>query len=394
MTSLSAPAFPPPRIPNSPVLSFGAVFDSPDVALVPSVVDRGAVVELTSGRAALANAIKLIGVRPGDSVMLPAYNCRSMVDAIAWTGAVPLPYKSHNDLTADLTDIAGKLDDRVRCIVAVHYFGRPHDLAALRALCDQRGIALIEDCAHCFFGRLGETPVGSVGDFAIASPMKFFPIYDGGVLVSARNRLNGLTLRSGGVGFQLTALLNSLERSFGYRRLRPFNWLMAPFLHLKDKVWSFAKSFRAPLARQALGPDTSSGSYEFDPKWVDIKMSAASHAFLRSTSISRLIARRRRNYRAMHDAFSSQPGCRPFFEYTPEEVVPYVFPLVVDDPDKAFPLLKSRGVPLFRWEQVDVSVCDVATRLSQQLFQLPCHQELSARDVRWLIAEVKHAVAP
>jgi hypothetical protein len=76
----------------------------------------------------------------------------------------------------------------------------------------------------------------------------------------------------------------------------------------------------------------------------------------------------------------------------PDEVVPYVFPLLVDNPDRSFLRLKMRGVPLFRWEDVDESACSTSAHYSRHLYQLPCHQELSAADLEWLIAEVKLAL--
>jgi dTDP-4-amino-4,6-dideoxygalactose transaminase len=276
----------------------------------------------------------------------------------------------------------------------VNFFGFPQDLTTLRAFCDERGIALIEDCAHCFFGSFAGRPIGSFGDFAIASPMKFFPIYDGGLLVAGRGSLAGLTMRSGSIASQVKALLNNLERSFGYRRLRPFNWLMAVPLYLKDRFWALAKSLKTPLARSGFGPNTSDGSYAFDPAWVGVRMSHVSAVLLRCTSVRRLIARRRRNFETLLREFADHPRCRPLHRQLGDGIVPYVFPLYVDHPEVVFPRLKMRGVPLFRWEDVDHSICNVSTLYSQHLFQLPCHQELSASDIRWLVSEVKLALEP
>jgi hypothetical protein len=121
-------------------------------------------------------------------------------------------------------------------------------------------------------------------------------------------------------------------------------------------------------------------------------MSATSRTLMRCTSVSRLIAKRRANYAKLLAAFTGHPGCRPLRGALPDDVVPYVFPLLVDTPDRSFPRLKMRGVPLFRWEDVDASVCPVSAHYSRHLYQLPCHQELSTADLDWLIAEVKLAL--
>ena len=53
---------------------------------------------------------------------------------------------------------------RTKAVIAVHMFGYPADIEALRAICDERGIALIEDCAEADGGRLRDgSPAGTAG---------------------------------------------------------------------------------------------------------------------------------------------------------------------------------------------------------------------------------------
>jgi dTDP-4-amino-4,6-dideoxygalactose transaminase len=393
MNTLSVPAFPPPRVPTHPVLSFRSLFATSQAPAIRALSEIEPHKWFTSGRVALATALSLLRVQAGDGVLLPAYNCRAMVDAVRWTGAEPVLYKSKVDLAVDVDDVAAKIDARTRALVVVHFFGFPQRaMLRLRSFCDERGIALIEDCAHCFFGSLDGQPIGTFGDYAIASPMKFFPLYDGGFLASARHSLGAVKLRRGSFVFQIKALLNNVERSFAYSRLRPINWLMALPLYAKDRFWSFAKRLDAPFATDAHGPDASGDAYAFDAAWVDVEMSGISKALCSRISVPQLIERRRSHYAALLRAFENQHGCRPFFPDLPDGVVPYVFPLLVDDPERVFPRLKARGVPLFRWEDVRHDVCETSSVYSRSLFQLPCHQELSAREVDWVIAEVKRAL--
>jgi dTDP-4-amino-4,6-dideoxygalactose transaminase len=293
------------------------------------------------------------------------------------------------DLQIDLDDVSSKLDRGVRALLIVHYFGFPQDLPPLRKLCDEAGIALVEDCAHSFFGCFEGGPPGSMGDFAIASAMKFFPICDGGILVSKRHAIDGVQLRSAGSGFQLKSLLNACERSFGYSRLRPLNWLMVPPLYLKDRLWALAK--KRQLVRRDLAPGSSAGSYSFDPAWVDVRMSAASTWLLGKTSLGRIVSRRRDNYRRLAESFRGLSQCAPLFPELPEDVVPYVFPLVVHEPSETFRRVKTQGVPLFRWDELGPTECETSARYSETLFQIPCHQELSGKDLSWMISEIRKA---
>ena len=52
-------------------------------------------------------------------------------------------------------------------------------------------------------------------------------------------------------------------------------------------------------------------------------------------------------------------GCRPLFPVFPKTVVPYMFPLWLDDAERVFFRLKRAGVPIFRWDELAVSDCEV-----------------------------------
>ena len=65
-------------------------------------------------------------------------------------------------------------------------------------MCDEKGLYLLEDCAHSYFGETGGRPVGAWEDFAIASPRKFFPISDGGFLILPSGRTRDIVLKSQG----------------------------------------------------------------------------------------------------------------------------------------------------------------------------------------------------
>lgn len=76
------------------------------------------------------------------------------------------------------------LSDRSKAILVIHEFGVPHrNTPQLRELADQRGIPLIEDCAHTIDSRRDDWQVGFFGDFVIVSFSKIFPVPLGGMLL-------------------------------------------------------------------------------------------------------------------------------------------------------------------------------------------------------------------
>ncbi|WP_036171717.1 DegT/DnrJ/EryC1/StrS family aminotransferase [Massilia sp. 9096] len=388
-----------PLVPLAPVLScasFGRA--AAGARSLPSVLDAGVPYAVTSGRIALALALRALGVQAGDTVLLPAYHSLSMVPPVLWRGATPVFYKVGIDTQVDLDDIARHLGPKLKALVVTHYFGFPQDLTAIRSFCDRHGLALVEDCAHCFFGEHAGRPVGSFGDYAIASSMKFFPAYDGGVLV-ARRPLD-MNLHSAGAGFEIKALLNTLELGFAYGRLPLLRAVLAPALTAKDGLWRGLKRLRAhekPVQR--LAPASSESGTEFDPAWVDKRASWCARRLLRMVSGDRIVERRRAHYRQLEGALRDLPGSRPLFAHLPDGACPWLFPLLVDDPEPAFARLCAWGVPVTRfasslWPGVDATTCAASSRLSRQVLAFPVHQELRADEVDWLVARVREAVQP
>ncbi len=387
-------AYPPSLIPTQPVLSFGSFRGG--TRRVPSVLDAGAVRFVTSGRVAIALALKQMGIGAGDSVMVPAYHCASMVEPVIWSGATPVFYRIHADTSVDLDDIASKLDATTKLVMATNYFGFPQNLSKIRAFCDTNRLLMLEDCAHSFLGEHAGKSVGSFGDYAIASSMKFFPIYEGGCLVSSRHRLDTVALHSAGIGFEAKVAINTLEDGFEYRRLGPVKMLLRLPMFLKNFVWGKLKA-RGGVAPQSLAPGSSDGGFGFDPNWLDKRSSYFSRCLLRLVSRERMAARRRQNYLKLQEAVAGLPDCRPLFPVLPERVYPWVFPLLTDQPEPIFQVLKESGVPIIRfgeylWPGVDASVCGNSVDLSRRVLQFPCHQELKEEEIDWMIKKIKEAL--
>ena len=75
------------------------------------IKDVGPVLELTQGAAAIALALRHAGVKNGDTVLVPAFNCSSMVEPIFAVAAQPRSFRIKSDLAIDLDDIMTRLDN-------------------------------------------------------------------------------------------------------------------------------------------------------------------------------------------------------------------------------------------------------------------------------------------
>lgn len=384
--------FPKPHIPASPVLSLESFGGDKDQH-VPSVLDAGKARFVTSGKRAIALALRQMKIGKNDKVLLPAYHCIAMVKPVIQENATPVFYKINSDTSVDLDDIRTRLDDSIKLLLVVHYFGFPQNLSKIRIFCDEHNILLLEDCAHCFFGEHDGRPIGSFGDYAIASTIKFFPTYEGGCLVSSRHSISSLHLESDGVAFEIKATLNTLERGFEYGRLGLLQKLIYLPMCLKNIIWGHIKK-RDLLENIDYGPRGSDGGLEIEERWRNKESSFFSQYLVKKVSQTRIVTRRRENYLTLLEALSGLPECHPLFDRLPDGVIPYVFPLIVEKPEKFFKHLKNLGIPVIRfgeflWDGIDANIYPVSTSLSKQVFQFPCHQELTSAELSWMIEEIR-----
>jgi dTDP-4-amino-4,6-dideoxygalactose transaminase len=130
-------------------------------------------VTVSSGTAALHLSMLAAGIGPGDEVIVPALTFVASANAAHYVGAetVLCDIVGPHDLNLDIDDVARRITPRTRAVVAVHFCGYPADVLALRTLCDEHGLVLIEDCAQAIGACIeeGGRQVGTVGELGAFS---------------------------------------------------------------------------------------------------------------------------------------------------------------------------------------------------------------------------------
>jgi dTDP-4-amino-4,6-dideoxygalactose transaminase len=128
---------------------------------------------VSSGTAALHLCCLAAGIGRGDEVIVPAITFIASASAARYVGAEPVlcDVRGAKDFNIDVEDAARRITPRTRAIVAVHFCGYPAELAALRELCDEHGLLLIEDCAQAIGAQIDESgrQVGTVGELGAFS---------------------------------------------------------------------------------------------------------------------------------------------------------------------------------------------------------------------------------
>lgn len=146
-------------------------------------------VGVNNGTDAIHLALRALGIGAGDEVITVSHTAVATVAAIDMSGAIPvLADVDARTRTMDPKAAKALLTPRTRAIIAVHLYGHPADLPTLMALCDEHGLALIEDCAQAHAAEWNGRRVGSFGRVATFS---FYPtknlgaIGDAGMVVTS-----------------------------------------------------------------------------------------------------------------------------------------------------------------------------------------------------------------
>ncbi|SDI98823.1 dTDP-4-amino-4,6-dideoxygalactose transaminase [Frankineae bacterium MT45] len=136
---------------------------------------------------ALHLALVVAGVGAGDEVIVPSFSFIATTNAPMYVGATPV-FADVDPQTGNLTpaSIEAVLSPATRAVILVHQGGVPADVAAVKALCEPRGIVVVEDAACAAGSTYRGAPVGAGATIAAWSfhPRKLITTGEGGMLTT------------------------------------------------------------------------------------------------------------------------------------------------------------------------------------------------------------------
>lgn len=384
--------YPPPKVPMLPVLT------SDVLALGHHQSDNSRFFQtgvhfLSSGRMAFYYALKVLELAPGDEVLVPAYHCGSMLEPLIWLGLKPVFYRLDERLEIDLASVPAQLSKRTRVLLLPHFFGFPQPLAQTKDFCRQHQLLLIEDCAHSFFSKGDGLRLGYEGDFSLTSTVKFFPGNNGGALACNNPRFAGrlASLRRPGWKTQFKSLFNALETAAAYNKLGWFSRFFAIERPAQRQNEQSILQHFSTKCEQTRALNRESMQW-FDPGQIGYRSTAFHRWLLYNSGGDEIMWRRRDNFCHYLKRLATVSAVESLHGSLADGIYPYVFPLVLKDPDNHFPRLKAAGVPIWRWEELAVSDCLVSKDYRLKLLQLPCHQTLSREELDWIIDKIIQVV--
>ena len=139
----------------------------------------------------LANAV--LGIGPGDEVIVPSLTFVATANAVKYTGAKPVFADISSDFDLDISPeaIAAAITPATKAITVMHYGGYPCDMAAINDIARQHGLVVIEDAAHAPGTELDGKKAGTFGDIGCFSffSNKNLATGEGGMIVTDRDDL-------------------------------------------------------------------------------------------------------------------------------------------------------------------------------------------------------------
>ena len=124
----------------------------------------------STGRMGLYSILEALNIGPGDEVIIPAFTCAVVPNAIIYRRATPI-YVDIDPITfnIDIAQVKKKITSKTRALYAQHTFGLICDVENLNILGEKYSIPVIEDGAHALGASWKGFPVGSLTDVAFFS---------------------------------------------------------------------------------------------------------------------------------------------------------------------------------------------------------------------------------
>lgn len=363
-------------------LSLGSLIARDPAGGVPALFAGRRVSYSFNTRIAIRRSCDILGLKPGDEVLAPAYHCGSELDPLLDAGLTLRLYPVDGLAQIDPAQIARLITPQTRAIYLTHYFGFLHArAAAIRQLCDDHGLWLIEDCALSLLS--GANPAeGRAGHVALFCFYKLFPVLAGGALVLNSDRITAPVVFANPPPGKIVAkaMIRAVITSvFGRGGIAALRGLRAP-------------KATAPASGGPY-PDMPA-DYYFDPALADAGLSRFTARAIGSYNVAATIKVHRANYRQYQALLAGMPGIALLYPELPDDTCPLYMPILVEDRDALSAALTVQGISAPPWwagfhRAIDVSGFPDACHLKSHVLALPLHHDMGPAHISHIVAQLR-----
>jgi len=143
---------------------------------------------VSSGTAALTTAMGALGIGYGDEIIMPAFTFVASFEAVLSVGAIPVLVDVDDTLTLSPASVRAAITPKSKCIMPVHMCGSMADLDALKQICKEHNLILLEDACQSIGASYKGKQLGTIGDAGTFSFdfVKTMTCGEGGVVMTNR----------------------------------------------------------------------------------------------------------------------------------------------------------------------------------------------------------------
>jgi perosamine synthetase len=347
------------------------------------------------GRVGLYALLKAMGIKEGDEVILPAFTCVVVPNAIIYLNAVPKYVDIDSaTLNTSLNTIKAAVTNKTKCIIIQNTFGLSNEVEEIVAFAKENNLLTVEDCTHGFGGLYNGKPNGTYCDAAFYSTQWNKPFSTG---IGGFALLNNLAFQDALVELQKELVAPSKKDTYVLASL-----IQARKYLLHDSTyWTALKLYRS-LSKSGLTLGSSKSEELVDSKipknyFMGSSSTQEKVGIQALADLNSVIERRRSNGKIYND-FMRKHG---LWNYRDEDLKNHSFlnfPVLVKDKKGFRRKAEKAKVRLGDWFlspihpvlenfdrwMMDINDYPVAQKISNQIVNLPTDLTSTAKVIRFL----------
>ncbi len=345
-----------------------------------------------SGRTSLHYGLKALGVGEGDEVLVQAYTCMVVSNAITWTGAKPVYVDVEQDFNMSVENLNTKITQKTKVIIIQHTFGKPANLESILELAKQHNIKIIEDCAHALGTRYNGKLLGTFGDigmFSFGSDKVISCVRGGGLItndptVADKLKESQTRLPDSRLLKIKQHLLHIILFSFG-----------KSIYHLGVGKWLLGLTRKLHITAAIIDPPEKHGKQPiFYPTLLPNAL--AKILLNQIANLEKFNKHRQEIAKLYHDKIDNQKIIKPEWD---DGSIWIRYTVLVDNSVKLHTEAKKQGVLLGNWYNAAIAPCDVdisksgyktnscpnAERLAKMSVNLPTNKNITTKNAEKII---------
>jgi dTDP-4-amino-4,6-dideoxygalactose transaminase len=377
------------------------LINGPDISLVNTWLQKyyktPHVYTLDSGRSGLFVLLNALGVGEGDEVIIQAYTCVVVPNAVLACGARPIYADISDKLTLDPDSLRDKITPKTKAIIVQHTFGALAPMKEIMSIAKEKNIFVIEDCAHALGSIQKNQPAGMIGDAAFLSfgRDKIVSCVRGGAIIT----------KNSDFGEQIKSYIETLPNVSSWQLKKhlayyPFMAIGIPtYKYLIGKfILYIAKKMH--LVSRAITAEEKHG--QMDSNYPTKLPNALAKILLSELSrLQNLNEHRRSIAQIYHQLLSTSNHIQlPKIESDTETILRYT--IRVSDPKKIYNCLKKKHIFLGSWYDTPVAprdtdlssvyytpgMCQNAEKYAAQSLNLPTDYHITPTDASYIASEI------